>query len=200
MTGVRQTVRFVCVAAAVLGGAPRGAAGVTRELAEVCARKIDRIAAAAPAEAVGQQTTLSEPELNSWLAYVGTERIPAGVTEPGVTLLGGGRLTGRAVVDLDQVAAGKRRGGALDPWTYLGGRMPVAATGRLRTAQGVGRFELESAQIRGVPVPKWLLQDLVSFYARSPSRPAGLSLDEPFPLPVGIEEVEVRAGQAVVLQ
>jgi hypothetical protein len=59
---------------------------------------------------------------------------------------------------------------------------------------------LESAQVSGITVPKWLLQEMVSFYAKSPSRPRGISLDDPFALPVGIENLEVRQGQAVVIQ
>lgn len=189
----------VLIVAVGLSVAGLASTPVTRELAISCARKIDQIAKA-PALGKERRTVLSEGELNSWLAYVGGERIPPGVSEPTVTLIGEGRVAGRAQVDLDLMGKKRGSGSLLDPWSYLSGRVPVTATGRIRTEQGVGRFVLESAQISGLPVPKWLLQELVTFYAKSPSRPQGVSMDEAFPLPVGIDTLEVNPGQAVVVQ
>lgn len=193
------------VAAAWVSGAVlavTAAPAATKELAAACAKKIDTVMKAAPqaSGAPAKRTTFSEGELNSWLAFDGSERLPVGVTDPGVTLLGDGRAQGRAVVDLELMGKKRGSGGLLDPWSYLGGRVPVVATGVVRTDAGVGRFALESAQVSGITVPKWLLQEMVSFYAKSPSRPRGISLDDPFALPVGIENLEVRQGQAVVIQ
>ncbi len=173
---------------------------VSKALAASCARKIETISKVPGAGQPGRRTPLSEGELNSWLAFSAVDRIPAGVTDPVVTLPGEGRVSGRAVVDLDLMGRRKGSGGLLDPWSYLGGRVPVVATGRVLTDAGVGRFALESAQVGGITVPKWLLQELVGFYSKSPSRPNGINMDEPFPLPVGIETLEVRTGQAVVVQ
>ena len=64
--------------------------------------------------------------------------------------------------------------------SYLTGRLPLTATGILTTAKGVGRFALESASVGGVPIPKPLLQEIVSYYSRTPQSPAGISLDDPF--------------------
>ena len=66
---------------------------------------------------------------------------------------------------------------------YLTGRLPVTATGMLTTSNGVGRFELESARVSSIPVPKMLLQGIVSYYSRTPDNPSGISLDDPFALP-----------------
>jgi hypothetical protein len=88
----------------------------------------------------------------------------------------------------------------LDPFYYMGGRLPVAATGVLRTTGGVGRFELESADVAGVPVPKMVLQQIVTYYSRAAGYPAGLSLDAPFELPARIQEIRVDSGQAIVVQ
>lgn len=193
-------VVLVAVSLMPASAAPTAAPSGSKELAASCARKIETIAKAPPAGSAPRRTPLFEGELNSWMTITATDRIPAGVTDPAVTLLGEGRLSGRAVVDLDLMGRRKGSGGLLDPWSYLGGRVPVVATGTLRTDAGVGRFVLESAQVGGITVPKWLLQELLSFYAKSPSRPRGINMDEPFPLPVGIEALEVRTGQAVVVQ
>lgn len=173
---------------------------VSKALAASCARKIETISKVPDAGQPARRTPLSEGELNSWLTFSAVDRIPAGVTDPVVTLPGEGRVSGRAIVDLDRMGRKKGSGGLLDPWSYLGGRVPVVATGRVLTDAGVGRFALESAQVGGITVPKWLLQELVGFYSKSPSRPRGINMDEPFPLPVGIEALEVRVGQAVVVQ
>src|SRR5438477_1456529 len=51
----------------------------------------------------GRRTTVTESEVNSYLTYeLGTD-LPIGVVQPSVSVLGTGRITGRAVVDLDAV-------------------------------------------------------------------------------------------------
>mgnify|MGYP003343802472 CR=1 FL=1 len=52
----------------------------------------------------------------------------------------------------------------------------------------------------GLPLPKPLLQEILSFYSRTSEKPNGLSLDDPFALPAGIREIQVTRGQAVVVQ
>jgi hypothetical protein len=91
-------------------------------------------------------------------------------------------------------------GGWFDPTSYITGQVPVTAQGLLRTTNGVARFQLESASAAGIPVPKSLLQRIVSYYSRTPEYPQGINLDDPFPLPVGIRQIEMRPGQAVVVQ
>ncbi len=73
-------------------------------------------------------------------------------------------------------------------------------TGVLHTRDGLGRFELQNADIAGVPVPKPLLQQLVSHYSRTEKNPAGVGLDEAFALPAKIRQIEVGQGQAVIVQ
>jgi hypothetical protein len=70
----------------------------------------------------------------------------------------------------------------------------------LHTQNGQGRFELQQAAVSGVPVPKALLQELVSYYSRTADAPQGINMDEPFVLPANIRQIEVGQGQAVVIQ
>ena len=51
-----------------------------------------------------------------------------------------------------------------------------------------------------MPIPKFLLQQIVSYYSRSPARPSGFSLDDPVALPARIREIQVERGQAIVIQ
>jgi hypothetical protein len=70
----------------------------------------------------------------------------------------------------------------------------------LRTQEGKGRFYLASAEILGVPLPKPILQELVTFFSRTPENPNGFNIDAPFNLPAKIREVAVNRGEAVVVQ
>jgi hypothetical protein len=126
--------------------------------------------------------------------------MPPGVLEPVVTIEEAGHLRGRALVDLDEVKKANAGEGGLGMLTLLSGRVPVEATGTLRTSNGVAQFELEQALVNGVPVPKALLQQVVSYYSRTPENPEGIDLEAPFPLPVNIRQIETLKGQAIVVQ
>jgi len=147
-----------------------------------------------------KRTTVTENEVNAYLAFEAGDQIPAGVVDPSVSILGGGRVTARAVVDLDAVRRQKSPRSLLDPMNFATGRVPVTATGILRTGGGIGRVEFESAAIGPVPVPKLVLDEIVSYYSRSPVRPRGFSLDDSFTLPARIREIQVDVGRAVVVQ
>jgi hypothetical protein len=149
---------------------------------------------------VARRTIVTESEVNSYLAYEARDQIPVGVVDPTIVVVGGGRLSGRAVVDLDAVRKQKAPTSLLDPMNYLMGRLAVTAVGRLTTANGVGHFNLESSSVGSVPVPKILLQEIVSYYSRSAEKPGGISLDDPFPLPARIREIQVDRGQAIIVQ
>ena len=165
-------------------------------------RKIIMISSSSQTAAAtgARRTPLSESELNSWFAYHGQPLIPQGVAEPRISIIGQGRLAAEAIVDLDAVAKRKATGGVLDPWSYVGGRVPVSVTGILHSKDGIGRFQLESAEVSGVPVPKTLLQEVVAYYSRSENHPNGINMEAPFDLPAGINRIEVGQGQAVVVQ
>ena len=108
-------------------------------------------------------------------------------------------MGGRAVVDLDAVRKQKQRGW-LDPLGYMTGRLPITATGRLATKDGVGTFTLESAEISGVTIPKTVLQELLSYYSRTKEDPDGINMDDPFELPARIREIRVGRATATIVQ
>ncbi len=190
----------VCVACLVsAAAAPRAAEpALSRAKSDAFVRKVNQLAD--PARATPpRKVALSEAEMNSWFAFDAPRVMPAGVTEPSVSMLGAGRVAGRVIVDLDRVPR-RRSPNLFDPWSMLGGRVPVQVTGTLRTSGGQGTFALESAQLAGITVPRFLLQELLAAYSRSARNPGGLSLDAPFSLPVRIQRIDVEPGQALVLQ
>jgi hypothetical protein len=180
----------------------------SRQQAESLVRKITLItqqgaAASKPGESKVElrRTEVTQDELNSWFIFRGRQYLPVGLSDPTVTMIGNGAMRGAATLDLETI--GKKRskdGGMLDLWSYLGGKVPVTVTGTLRAHDGRGQFDMQSAQVAGVPVPKALLQELVSLYASSPTQPNGVSLDESFELPARIRSIDVGRGQLVVVQ
>ena len=190
----------VCLVAA-LGVSTQADVRTSRRDATLLKQKVATITAHAEKPTrQPRRTTVTENEVNSYLAYEAREQLPTGVVEPSVTILGSGRLSGRAVVDLDAVRREKNPTSLLDPMNYLMGKVPVSATGVLKTSNGVGHFELESAAISRLPIPKFLLQEIVSYYSRTTANPAGISLDDPFALPARIREIQVERGQAIIVQ
>ena len=155
----------------------------------------------APAAKSSQRrnTPVTDLELNSYLKYRAGEQIPTGIVDPELSALGGGRVSGKAVVDLDAVRTQKKRGW-LDPLGYLTGKLPVTASGVLITKEGKGQFQLQSAEISGVTIPKSVLQELLSHYSKSAENPEGINMDAPFELPAKIQEIRVGTGTSTIIQ
>jgi hypothetical protein len=196
---------WISLALCCVGFGALQAAGVSEQQADAFTRKMAIVtqqgASSVNAGAQGaRRTSFSEAELNSWFTYRSQELLPAGVTEARITIVGDGKLKGAATVDLEAISKQRSSGGALDPWTYLGGRLPVTLSGVLRTQNGVGRFDLEEAAVSGVPIPRSVLADIVAYYSRSETTPDGVRLDDGFKLPAKIKQIEVGQGQAVVVQ
>ncbi len=200
-------MRFLTSSSATISGlilafASLQAAAVSKQQADVFSRKVEQIViqASAPQTSGARRTPVTESELNSWFAYSATSLLPAGMSDPRITMVGNGKVVGQAIVDLDAIAKKRSTGGGFDIWSLLTGKVPVNVAGVLHTRDGMGTFALESADISGVPVPKTFLQEVVSQYSRSPKHPQGVQIDEAFPLPASIRQIDVGAGQAVIVQ
>ena len=154
---------------------------------------------AAKGKVKARQTQVTDAEVNAYLKYLAGAQVPVGIVDPTLHAAGNGLVTGRALVDLDAVRTQKKRGWT-DPLGYLMGKLPVTAAGTLTTQNGVGKFELKSAEISGVTVPKSLVQELLSYYSKSPENPAGINMDDPFQLPAAIREIKVGQGNATIVQ
>jgi hypothetical protein len=193
--------------AAQLSGQPR----FTKQDADRFESKLSRInafantgtartgAAAATAGSTPQTTQLTDTELNSYLRFHLKDQVPVGITDPTLNALGEGRVKGAAVINLDAVRKQKQRGWT-DPMGYLTGQLPLTASGLLVTQNGIGRFQLESAELSGISIPKSLVQELLSYYSRTPENPTGIGIDDPFELPARIKEIRVGKGEAMVVQ
>lgn len=197
-----MTARIATISGVLLALATLEAATLSKQQADLFSRKVQQIVV--QADRVQQpgtkRTPVTEGELNSWFAYSAKPLLPAGVAEPRITLVGNGKVGGQAIVDLDAIARRKQSGGTFDVWNLVGGKVPVNVLGTLKTKDGIGSFQLESADVSGLPLPKTVLQELVSYYSRTPTHPQGVKLDDSFDLPASIRQIDVVAGQAVVVQ
>ena len=192
---LRSTAVSACALLALLVTAE--AANTSRAQADSFAKKLATINqhAEQPGKSA-RRTTVTEAEVNSWFIYRAQPLLPEGVKDPNVVAVGNGRLLGTVIVDLE--AVGRARSSEI--LKYLGGRVPISLSGTLRTKDGRGQFDLQSAQMSGIPLPKFLLQEIVSHYTRGDERPNGIRLDDPFALPASIKQIDVGQGQAVVIQ
>ena len=145
-------------------------------------------------------TAFSQAETNSYLKYKAGDLLPTGLTQPELTIIGEGRVSGKAVVDLDVVRQKQSSGGWFDPTSYLTGKLPVTASGKIVTWDGKGQFELERAEVSGLPIPKSFLGQMVNFFTRTADNPSGSSIDDIFELPAEIRRIDVDANRWTVHQ
>ena len=187
-------MRAPLLIAALLSTTQSGGA-LTPQLAEAFEKKIQLVQKISEQKAAKDRpTTFSQAETNSYLKFKAGDLLPTGLTQPDITMLGDGKVSGKAIVDLDIVRQKSSSGGWFDPTSYLGGKLPVTASGRIVTWDNKGKFELENATINGIPLPRSLLAQMVNFFSRTPDNPRGSSIDDTFELPANIKTIDVNNG------
>lgn len=152
-----------------------------------------------PPKAEPVRTSFTDREMNAYLQIEGPSFLPKGITDPHVSTGEGGRITARAMIDLDAVRLSRPRG-PFDPLGFVTGSVEVVATGFIVASNGSGTVSFESATIAGIPVPKRVAEELLGFYTRTPERPRGFSLDDTFDLPAQVRSVAITAGRVTVTQ
>jgi hypothetical protein len=207
MRSLALAIAIACASIVAIGA--QGAAPFTQAESDSFVRKviqIERLGTGGSATTARTRpnpmqrlTAIAERELNSYFRYDMRDSFPTGVTEPTISLLGDGRVTATAVVDLDAVRSAQQTG-LLNPMRLLSGRLPITASGVIESQHGTVRFLLDNADVSGVPIPKTLLQQVVSYYSRTSERPDGVNLDDAMDLPAGIKEIRVQPGQAIIVQ
>ena len=188
-------------ALAVAGSLLSAAEALSPQLADAFAKKIVLVQKMADEKSSKDRvTTFTQDETNSYLKYQAGDLLPTGLTQPELTMLGQGRVAGKAIVDLDIVRQKQSSGGWFDPTSYLTGKLLVSASGRIITADGKGRFELERADVSGITIPKSFLAQMVNYFTRTADNPAGSSIDDTFELPAKIRSIDVEQGRWITHQ
>jgi len=197
---VTATIALCLFAAALVSAA---AQALTQRDADSLQAKLDAIlrrGAATGKAARPLSTSITDREFNAYFKFQGAAKLPIGVVNPTLEILDGGRLVGVVTVNLDAVRKSKERGWT-DPLAYMSGSVDARVVAILRASEGKGKLELMSATLGGVPVPVPLLQELITYYTRTPESPNGFSLDQPFDLPQQIRQVNfLQRGSAVIVQ
>ena len=139
-----------------------------------------------------QATVIEEGEVNAYMAHYLQSEIPPGIAPPTLRILGGDRLAASTTLDIDAMNASRPADNGFDPLRLLSGRLNANVSGRLVTENGSGRFQLESAELGGIPLPRAVVSQLVARY--------DVNIDDPFDLPSSIRELRIEAGKVTVLQ
>jgi len=196
-------VRLTAASVALGAIATAAHAQEPRSEADAMEAKVVRVQAAAEAPrapgAPPLRTSFSEREINAYFEHYGESFLPAGIAKPRVTLLDGGRIVARAIVDLDTVRGARERS-LFDPLAYLQGSLEVVAAGTMAGSDGRGVVRFESATVAGISVPKPVAQELLRFYTATAERPGGFPFDEPFDLPARLQSVSAVRGSITVTQ
>jgi len=188
---------------AILGVGLHAGQALTRQDSESLVRKLVAIEARGAEPPVKGakpvRTTFSEREVNAFFKYDGQSQLPTGVTDPQITIADNGMVEAKAIVDLEAVRKAQPSM-LLDLVAAMTSTVEVRATGRLQTTDGKGTLVLDRATVGGLPVPKSVLQSVITHYSKTPSSPEGFNLDKPFDLPAAIRTVETQRGTAIIVQ
>jgi len=174
---------------------PPAPAGLSWEDADyvtgTLARIERRLGAGKPASR--QPIVVTERQLNSYVRLAA--KLPPAVTNVELGLQKD-RLLARGTLDLDQVKSRMPQGAGL--LALLSGTVPVELRGRLWSAEGKGRVEVEQATVAGVSLPTSLVAQIVSQSTKNAQRPQGFDILAPFPLPYTARRVRLEPGRALV--
>jgi hypothetical protein len=186
--------------ALLLTGAGQTTQDRSRTDAEQMRRKVAAIVARgevkAPSRPSPFRTTFTDREANALFKVNGPEFLPPGVVNPEVSIDQGGKVSARALVDLNKAL----KPSVFNPLSWIAGQTEVTAAGTVTATNGKGQLQIERATLSGITIPKTVLQQVVSYYTRTPEMPDGFNIDEPFELPSNIRSVETAKGQATVVQ
>jgi hypothetical protein len=140
---------------------------------------------------------VTERELNSFVNLELADEIPPEVSDLELELEQG-RLLARARLDLDRLKEKIPEGGPTAVLFMLGGIVPVELAGRLESADGLARVDLDTVDIGGVGVPPSLLAQIVSAATRDEEHPDGIDIAAPVALPWTARSIRLEPGRALV--
>jgi hypothetical protein len=153
--------------------------------------KIDRIRSAEKTNrSAGRQTEVSEHELESYVVFLLKDEIPARIEFFDVQL-----TPGAVAADIRLTFASNSTGNPVVD-ALIAGTHSLFLKGRLQAADSRGKFDLEEVRLDGIPVPTILIESLIARYVK-PEYPE-VDLNQPFPMPWGMESLSISDGKAVI--
>lgn len=166
--------------------------GLSPEESRSAAQKLGRISDGEMAP--GEQITLTEGEINSFLRHDYAPLMPDGVSNLQINLeTDVGIVSGRA--DFSQVEAQDFSTRLL--LMMLRGERNFVARVRYVSARGVARADIESLLVDGRELKGPILDWIVKNYVQTDME--GFALGQPTPLSDSLEQIRLEPGQAVVV-
>ena len=172
--------------------------GLSWEEADTVARHLQRIGRRLRSGRPASKDTIvvTEREVNSFVNLSLAEKIPPELSDLEFQL-DQDHLGARGLVDLDRLRDKLPEEGPASFLSMLSGTVPVELGGRLVSAEGLARVELETIVVGGVSVPPSLLAQIVSFATRNEERPEGIDIAAPVALPWTAKSVRVEPNRAL---
>ena len=193
-TGSAALAWFCLMATVAAALIVTAALAVSTSAAESASRKLERITRPEPPVAP-VSLRFTEEEVNSYLYYNLARQYPPGVSKVNVSF-SPGAISGSAEIDFDKLKAARAGGPAYGRGprilNYLfSGTHAIASDGHFSAADGMGRLELNTVSIDGIPLPQPMVDYLIENYLRD--RFPGFDLEKPFAMPYAIDRMQVSA-------
>lgn len=142
---------------------------------------------------------ITDFEANSYLKFKGQTILPPSVQNPEVRIDSDG-IYGVADVDFNQLSP---QNGSTQDWStqafsmILNGKQRVSAVGKLQTANGEAKVNIQNVYIGSTQVPQVLVEWLLSNYVQTKYK---VDLSKPLLLPDHVARIELAHGQATLLR
>jgi hypothetical protein len=169
---------------------------ISKAAAESCGVKLKRLEEFA-AGSKKQTIEFSENEINSYLALELSKNYHPSLKSL-VIVVEESKLQGVASIDFDSLAMNSKTFLTKLMTKMFSGVHTLAVRGKLVTAEGKARFELEEAHFDDSALPNFLVEEIISAVGRKQKPP--FDPMQPSKLPYGIQSVELHPGRALVHQ
>lgn len=138
---------------------------------------------------------IEEADLNAFLDREVQLQAPRGVERLTVDLKSSNVFVTFLTIDMDEVELSESMAAGVMA-TLFGGKQKLDVEGRLKTADGVGSYEVLGARLNGFPLPAAVVASLLRAVGNNLEPP--FDPTEPFALTHGIRRVEIKADQAII--
>ena len=165
---------------------------VSREAAETAAGKFRQVLEGSLSGRSFGEIRITEIEINSYLHYELAPAFPSGLSSLRLKFQPN-RPQGWLQVNFDQL-----KGNFETPPNplmdyFLQGEHTMGVEGTFYTANGMGRFQLETVTVDGITVPRFVVDFLIEHYLRAHFPNA--DPNRPFHLPSSIQKIVVEEGR-----
>lgn len=173
--------------------------GITREAAENCARKVQRLQdnAARTEGPVKQEIRITQNELNSYFAYELSPKYHPSLRKISFEIEEG-KLDCRAAVDFDRLEFSSAQFWAGLMGKLFSGVHTLSFRGGILSGAGRGQFQLEEARFDDTALPNGLVAEIITALCRRQSPP--FDPMQPSEMPFAIKKVELHPGHIIVHQ